>query len=178
MPDGRWVSIPAYTGRYTPELGTVYSRCLARALAGLKPREPAKPTSLQEFLRKARSGSRLAGRERSRASGSERGGSTLGSAVAVGSPSMPRHEVRMLVGSTSVPVDGDGKEEAVKTYAEDETPAERRRREEELERDASAAEELWRKRADEKDWTQVKVDLEVYRFSGQKVTDDPRRSDE
>ncbi|CAK9071601.1 unnamed protein product, partial [Durusdinium trenchii] len=36
--------------------------------------------------------------------------------------------------------------------------------------------ELWKTRADQKDWGTVKADLSVYQYSGQKVTEDPRRT--
>ncbi|CAK9069122.1 Pro-Pol polyprotein, partial [Durusdinium trenchii] len=36
--------------------------------------------------------------------------------------------------------------------------------------------ELWKTRADQKDWDTVKADLSVYQYSGQKVTEDPRRT--
>ena len=35
---------------------------------------------------------------------------------------------------------------------------------------------LWKKRADAKQWDEVKVPLEVYQHSGMEVTEDPRRS--
>ena len=59
-----------------------------------------------------------------------------------------------------------------------ETTAERKRREDELESEAKNADALWRKRADNKEWDHVKVDLEVYRYSGFKVKEDPRRNAE
>ncbi|CAK9015546.1 Retrovirus-related Pol polyprotein from transposon opus [Includes: Protease [Durusdinium trenchii] len=36
--------------------------------------------------------------------------------------------------------------------------------------------ELWKTRAGQKDWGTVKADLSVYQYSGQKVTEDPRRT--
>ena len=38
--------------------------------------------------------------------------------------------------------------------------------------------ELWRIRADRREWDEVKADLSVYQFSGQKVEVDPRRTEE
>ena len=40
------------------------------------------------------------------------------------------------------------------------------------------SEVLWKQRADAKDWSSVRANLDVYKFSGQQVTEDPRRSEE
>ena len=36
MPDGKWVSIAEYTGRYTAVLGAVYARCLRIGLESVR----------------------------------------------------------------------------------------------------------------------------------------------
>ena len=58
-----------------------------------------------------------------------------------------------------------------------ESAADRKAREDELEKEAEAAEKGWRQKADRKEWDHVN-DLEVYRYSGFKVTADPTRSEE
>ena len=40
------------------------------------------------------------------------------------------------------------------------------------------SEALWNKRAGAKDWSSVVANLDVYKFSGQQVTEDPRRSED
>ena len=47
-------------------------------------------------------------------------------------------------------------------------------REKKLEQAMSKAKLYWEKLAKEKDWSQVKTDLSVYRYSGEEVKEDPR----
>ncbi len=48
----------------------------------------------------------------------------------------------------------------------------------EHEKAVEAAKVHWRKLARSKDWDSVKADLSVYRYSGVKVNEDPRRGEE
>ena len=59
----------------------------------------------------------------------------------------------------------------------EETAAERSARERALERDYVKAKLKWESLAKQKDWTQVKPDLSVYRYSGEDITEDPRSAD-
>ena len=55
-----------------------------------------------------------------------------------------------------------------------ETEAERTAREKAFDRDYAQAKVKWEALAKEKDWTQVKPDLSVYRYSGEDFKEDPR----
>ena len=57
------------------------------------------------------------------------------------------------------------------------TEAERKAREKELESACSAASIHWKRAAARKDWDQVRADLDVYKFSGEIVKTDPRRTE-
>jgi hypothetical protein len=59
-----------------------------------------------------------------------------------------------------------------------ETEAERARREKAWAEASAKAEVKWKELALAKDWDQVKADLEVYRYSGESVLEDPRRKTE
>ena len=59
----------------------------------------------------------------------------------------------------------------------EETAVERSARERALERDHAKARLKWETLAKQKDWTQVKADLSVYRYSGEDITEDPRATD-
>ena len=54
---------------------------------------------------------------------------------------------------------------------------EREAREENLKKEGAEAELKWRKLASEGKWDEVRTALEVYKFSGASITEDPRRND-
>ena len=56
-----------------------------------------------------------------------------------------------------------------------ESEEQRSRRSAQIKKDGAAAEIVWRKRGQDKIWTEVKADLSVYAHSGSDVTKDPRR---
>jgi hypothetical protein len=58
-----------------------------------------------------------------------------------------------------------------------ETAEVRQAREETLVKESAEADARWRKLAADKDWTRVVANLEVYAYSGEKVTADPRLGD-
>ena len=60
---------------------------------------------------------------------------------------------------------------------EDLTPAERSKLEKEVEEYAAQKEAFWKAKADAKDWDTVRADLEVYALAGEKVAEDPRRTE-
>ena len=66
----------------------------------------------------------------------------------------------------------------VRSEGGSETPEDRQAREETLVKEAAVADVKWHKLASEKDWTRVVANLEVYAYSGEKVTVDPRLADE
>ena len=159
MPDGKWASIATYTGKYTPELSTVYGRCLARGLLGVSREAASKETELSKLAGLV---PRQAAREDLRASGSRRGST----------------EVKVISGGYAFPIEGRPGIEEVHKFTKEETPAEQKERKEALDKEAASAEELWRQRADKKDWDQVRHSLEVYAHAGAKVEEDPRRAED
>ena len=60
---------------------------------------------------------------------------------------------------------------------EDLTPAERAELDKEVDKYAAEKEAFWRTKADAKDWDSVRADLEVYALAGEKVAEDPRRTE-
>ena len=60
---------------------------------------------------------------------------------------------------------------------EDLTPAERAELDKEVDMYAAEKEAYWRTKADAKDWDSVRADLEVYALAGEKVAEDPRRTE-
>ena len=61
---------------------------------------------------------------------------------------------------------------------EDMTAAQREKLEEEVSAFSKEREAYWKARADAMDWNSVKADLEVYVLAGEKVTSDPKRTEE
>ena len=57
------------------------------------------------------------------------------------------------------------------------SPAEKEKLDKEIEDLSKKMDALWNERADRKEWDSVKADLAVYQYSGQNVTEDPRRVD-
>ena len=57
------------------------------------------------------------------------------------------------------------------------SPAEKEKLDKEIEDLSRKMDALWNERADRKEWDSVKADLAVYQYSGQNVTEDPRRVD-
>ena len=166
MPDGHWRSIPEYTGEYTSEQAEVYSRCLANAVRSVRRPASRVETELRSLLE---GGDPRQGRRACLPVA----GAPRGSAAAASPPGM-----RMLPGAVPVPVDGIGGVEPIPGTEPEETPAARRKREDLLRQDSEKASALWEARADRKEWSHVKVDLEVYRHAGQDVKEDPRGSED
>ena len=136
MPDGRWISVAAYSGKYTPEECTVYARCLAKALKDV-------------------------GR----------------------SPSSGKTQLEKLAGKLEVPVRQNRKAgvQQFKIFAgaavavdNEETEKQREARSQQHEVDAAAADARWKELAKKKDWDRVRANLDVYKHSGEKVTEDPK----
>ena len=61
-------------------------------------------------------------------------------------------------------------------FQDGETEQQRQARLAELDRAAAASAKLWTRRAMALDWDQVRTPMEVYRFSGEEVKEDPRRT--
>ena len=61
---------------------------------------------------------------------------------------------------------------------EEMSQSDRARLEQEIQELSSKMDELWRVRADRREWDEVKADLKVYQYSGHEVTVDPRRCPE
>ncbi len=59
-----------------------------------------------------------------------------------------------------------------------ESPRTRQRREELLLKESAEADRKWRELASKRDWTQVVANLEVFAYSGERVTQNPRRAAE
>ena len=59
--------------------------------------------------------------------------------------------------------------------SEELSPAEKEELDKEVTALSKKMDELWKARADQKEWDSVRADLSVYQYSGQKVTEDPRR---
>ena len=59
--------------------------------------------------------------------------------------------------------------------SEELSPAEKEELDKEVTALSEKMDELWKARADQKEWDSVRADLSVYQYSGQKVTEDPRR---
>ena len=62
--------------------------------------------------------------------------------------------------------------------ATSESLADIQKREKELQAASEKAGVEWQKKAARKEWESVKSDLDVFRHSGEKVTEDPRRTPE
>ena len=60
---------------------------------------------------------------------------------------------------------------------EDISPAERAKLDKEVESYAQEMEAFWKAKADARDWDSVRANLEVYALAGEKVTEDPRRTE-
>ena len=60
---------------------------------------------------------------------------------------------------------------------EDISPAERAKLDKEVESYAQEMEAFWKAKADARDWDPVRANLEVYALAGEKVTEDPRRTE-
>ncbi|CAE7853614.1 pol, partial [Symbiodinium microadriaticum] len=60
---------------------------------------------------------------------------------------------------------------------EDISPAERAKLDKEVEAYALEMEAFWKARADARDWDSVRANLEVYALAGEKVSEDPRRTE-
>ena len=56
--------------------------------------------------------------------------------------------------------------------------SDRARLEQEIKELSSKMDEIWRVRADRREWGEVKADLKVYQYSGHEVSVDPRRAPE
>ena len=60
---------------------------------------------------------------------------------------------------------------------EDISPAERAKLDKEVEAYALEMEAFWKAKADARDWDSVRANLEVYALAGEKVSEDPRRTE-
>ena len=125
----------------------VYARCLQKALDGRAPPSKPKPSPPVRA-------------------------SPVGT-MRCTEPAPDRHFV--LVAGKPQALDEDAYGEVLEGTSE--TPRTRQRREKELAKDAAVADEHWRALAAQKDWDQVRTDLSVYAYSGEKITEDPRRTD-
>ena len=65
-----------------------------------------------------------------------------------------------------------------KQRSRSESLADIQKREKELQVASEKARAEWQEKADRQDWESVKSDLDVFRHSGEKVTEDPRRTPE
>ena len=59
-----------------------------------------------------------------------------------------------------------------------EAEARARREDAEHEKNVKAADAYWHQRAEARDWDCIRPDLSVYRYCGEKITEDPRRTEE
>ena len=160
LPEGRWLSLAAYSGRYSPELSTLYAACLKRALDGQggAPVVPEQDTA----LRRRAEGQNVEASPRRGCRAAAFGAGT----------SRGRTPQYVLKGGVPEPVDGPRDLEGEFREAEPEEVVQRRR--EELDKDAKLADARWKERADKKEWDTVRVDLAVYSHSGVRVDKDPR----
>ena len=60
---------------------------------------------------------------------------------------------------------------------EDISPAERAKLDKEVEAYVLEMEAFWKAKADARDWGAVRANLEVYALAGEKVSEDPRRTE-
>ena len=165
LPEGRWLSLARYSGRYTAELSTLYAECLSQALRKLdKSRTgPSKPTALQQRAGGGGSSTRPGSRAAVSAAGTGRGDArTAMYVLKAGQPES--------VGEQAGNLEAE--------FRQEEPEAVRKERQEKLDQDAKEAESVWKVRADKKEWDHVRVDLSVYDHSGVQVKEDPRLTPE
>ena len=137
----------------------MYARCLAKRLREVLGQGASVQTELSQL---AEGTSRCAVRESPRASGGARGST----------------EIKVIFGGLLFLVEGSPVVEEVRKHTQEETPADRKERREALDKEADEAEQLWKQRADARDWDQVRHSLDVYEHAGSQVTEDPRRNPE
>jgi len=186
LPEGRWIDVAGYTGRYTPVLGTLYARALAAALAERRGTEgPDVPYVPETPL--AKRAAKAGAFERPPRGGAGSGPGRAGVAVTMrGGPIKADNDGFTVTPVIEYPVLAGKKAQAVEQEEEPEgeilepemSAAERSALADALRKESAAAAAQWKNRADDKQWDTVQVDLSVYDYSGEEVKEDPRRTEE
>ena len=170
LPEGRWVSVAAYSGKYPSVLCTIYARCLARGLAEscLTRKGSSLIARCETRLEKlAKTSREVKVVEHHRVSVPifliGRGGLTY-EISEVAQPALASSPEQKPL-ARQFEVEGQ------------ETTADRDRRLESLSKASKLAEKHWKMMAQHQKWDEVRADIVVYKYSGEDVKVDPRRVD-
>ena len=169
LPEGNWISVAEFSGRYTGEQSTVYARCVKAGLEGVA-RKPlsAEKSDLQ----------RLAAGE----SKNQKCNNDSLKQVCFGSKPEPDVFINAFPKVFMIAADGivavDENEPQGFSAGDQESEEVLLARAEETKKASAAADLEWAALAKAKDWDQVKADLSVYQYSGETVAVDPRRSED
>ena len=196
-----WRSVARYTGKYTAEMSTVFAKACQAFVAGvhrmrIKERPWTHLRAMADHSNIAKDRSPGNGGPERRSHGTRQfllrsddvcidlnGDEHRASPLQLCEPSLAPAASAGLKGSLK-PVDQTHKAEKIPEPASGdfskgtETEAEARKRDDEHEKNVSLAEAWWSKKAKEKDWDCVVPDLSVYRYSGNEVKEDPRRTED
>ena len=170
MPEGRWVSVAAYSGKYPSVMSTIYARCLVAGLA--------------EVCLTRKESSRIARRE----TRLEKLAKTARDVKIVEHHREPvpvyligRGGLTYEISEVAPPALATGPEQkplAREFEAEgQERTADRDRRLEGLAKASKQAEKHLKLMAQQQKWDEVRADVVVYMYSGEEVKVDPRRDD-
>ena len=166
------VPVAGYTGAYTPVQATVYARCVAKVCSeNRSKKEEAVGKDLQTELRKLADRSPVA---RSQPSGPCSDGTEPAAGALGGSASVPK-PVDML-NKTADKRDPVHKDDPAARHRDYEQEAKARKLEHE--KGIKESQKHWKAIAEKKDWDTILADLDVYKYSGEEVKADPRRSTE
>ena len=141
MPDGKWISVARFTGKYTAPSGALYARSLAHALQRVRTPEKRLRTALSGRLHTGDRAPRRVGRVCTSAARDLRSA---------------RGQYVLVAGKPEALDDGAGE-----VCEAAETQAEITRRQEALRKESKQAGARWKERADAKQWDEVKADLSV-----------------
>ena len=136
LPEGKWLSLARYSGKYTAELSTLYAECSGRALRALDKNKtgPSRPTALQQ---------RVIGQGSSTRPGSRAAGSAAG-------PGRGSAKTAMYVLKAGQP---EPSKDLEAEFRQEETEAVRKERQEKLDRGSKEAESVWKARAERRNGT-------------------------
>jgi hypothetical protein len=189
---GRWASVASFSGRDTAQQGAVYAECLRRALKlNAGPGKTVRDVMLDSLARGDHNELRgaipsLAWKEEVRR---RRGVVASTSPPSLPTPEPKKHQ-RMpiyLISTRLLALNEEAEQELLskqdklpefRPYSKEETTSEEKARRLKMEASRETADKEWRNRADKKDWDQVKAPMSVYFHSGEKVSEDPRRTKE
>ena len=183
---GYWTHTGELTSQYPAVGASLYAKAVAAALARLKPKDrfvgTQSPLGIlldKEHSKRQSTGSSGTRRICAGESWTERRGTvrypqytiTQGQAALIERPPTAGPEGKLSF-------EQDEQKLVPQGLAGQETEKEKQAREDELNRDSEQAVKDWRAKAEKKQWDTVTADLSVYAYSGQKVTKDPRTTEE